>query len=239
MTYKRICLTFIILTLIFSCQNNSNINSCADAKSAFVNNIKKAKNKDDTLKLIKEADKLIIEHPGCVGLYIERGDLLISVNDLHEGKDDFYKAAFLDTGAVYPLYQLAFIYQQEKKYDSSIYFLSKVLAKKTYGRAVIDFNKLEGVDDSKSIGRYDVDYIEIVYQLATCYYYKHDLGIALTYFNYCIKENYRIGKSFLYRGSVYLELNKRNEACEDFKAAKMYGDGYAEYYLKRYCIEIL
>lgn len=232
---KNIYLFLFIATLhALSCKE-SDKDSCSNEVSRVNEKAQKAKSRIDSLSLLKELEKTISEQPDCIELHFFQGNVLMALNNLSESKKAFSRTFIFDTVSVLPLYKLGLIFQAENNYDSSIYFLSKALYKKSYGKAIIDFNKLEGVEEGHNIGRYDVPGIEIIYHLAISHYYKHSLLAALKYFNACIDKGYMIGNSYLYRGSINLELNKKDEACTDFNSAKQEGMSEAEVYLNKYC----
>jgi hypothetical protein len=225
---------FIVTIQGLSCKHDDK-RICSNAILRINKEAQKAKSRTDSLSLLKELEETIKEQSNCIGLYYVKGKLLMSLNYLEESKAVYYKTLIFDTTSVFPFYQLGLIYQNENSYDSSIYFLSKALRKKTFGNAMIDFNKIEGLDESNSVGRYDVSSQEIIYELAISHYYRHSLLAAFKFFSDCIDKGYMRGNSYLYRGSVYLELGKKDKACSDFNSAKQERMVYAEAYLNKYC----
>jgi hypothetical protein len=75
----------------------------------------------------------------------------------------------------------------------------------------------------------------LLYREGISFYYKKELQPAYDNFNFCIKNNYRLKESYLYRGSLFLETNQKEKACQDFFESKRLGNTEADKYIEQYC----
>jgi tetratricopeptide (TPR) repeat protein len=222
---------FIFMTLT-SCTQLKN-ERCYQFNKKYPQVLEKSEGKHDTSTLIQVLGD-IIKSDSCVDAYLTRGDLYYRINDLNKAKSDYKNALLLDTGNVYALYKLGLVFQDENIYDSSIYFFERGVNKKTHKGFLIDHGQGRGVlsaDDAK----YDVRSVELLYEQGLSHYYAKNLKSALNNFNFCIQNNFRIGECFLYRGAIFLEGGKKDQACKDFNEAKRFGDSDADSYINKYC----
>lgn len=88
-----------------------------------------------------------------------------------------------------------------------------------------------------SVNKYDVDATRIIYLLGLAYYYENDIKNAFDQFDYCIERQYLLPSSYLYRGTLYLAMKQKGNACEDFKRSVELGNSQAVEYQKKYCGE--
>jgi tetratricopeptide (TPR) repeat protein len=229
----KLVLIFILFVLL-GCQVNNRKSVCSRFQHEYSAAIKQMNNKIDTSKLIMLLNKLVTTDSLCKDIYLTRGDILIySDESIDLAKQDYQKCLTLDSNNIYSLYRLGVLYQLVDKYDSSIHYFQRALSKKSYKNAVINYYQNSNLSDD--ISKYDIDYIRIVYGLGESYYYKGELRSALINFNTCIKDNFLLSKSYLFRGSIHLESNRKEKACEDFNLSLKYGNPEAEVYIKKYC----
>lgn len=230
--YPCFVLSFV---LILGCSQDHQ-NSCYEFNHKYSKLVERQKNQPDSLMLLESLKSIIEKNPTCLDAYLTRGDLNLLLDNYLQAKADFYKALRLDSLNVYALYKLGLIFQDEELYDSSQIVLNKAISTKTRGNFVIDYPNV-GAEISTDKNKYDVLAMELLYRLGVSFYYQKNLSLALRYFNSCIENMYLPGKTYLFRGAVYFELNKVQEACEDFLQAKKYGNDEAVSYLKKYCLE--
>ena len=221
-----------ILFVLLSCQGNNHQGVCSQFRQNYSTAIKQMNNKMDTSKLIIILNKMATTDSLCKDIYLTRGDIfLVSDEDIHLAKQDYQKCLILDSNNIYAIYKLGLVYQLVDAYDSSIYFYQKAFNKKSYKNTVINY--YPNLNDE--VARYDIDYNRLIFGLGESYYYKGELRSALINFNLCIQNKFLLSKSYLYRGSIHLESNRRAKACEDFNLSLKFGNQEAGVYIKEYC----
>lgn len=220
--------------MVLGCQANNHQDVCSRFHQTYSAAIKQMNNKIDTSKLIMILNKMAMTDSLCKDIYLTRGDILLASDEgIDLAKQNYQRCLILDSNNIYSLYKLGILYQLKDAYDTSIYYFQNALNKKSYKSAVINYH--QNSNSSNDIGKYDVDYNRIVYGLGESYYYKGELRSALINFNICIKNDFFLSKSYLYRGSIHLESNRQEKACEDFKLSLKYGNPEAEVFIKGYC----
>src|SRR5579859_5335178 len=182
--------------------------------------IENFRNSKDTSVLISTLDDIIPKDAQCLDAYLARGDLYLSLGNDAKAKKDFKTALLLSNKNVYVLYKMGMLYQDEELYDSSVFFFQQEIEIKTHNGVMVDYPK--GVNElSTDENKYDIQSIEIFYRQGVSYYYGRNLLLALKNFDYCIDNNYLLGKTYLYRGAIQEELNRKSKACEDFLQSKI------------------
>lgn len=188
----------------------------------------------DTLILLQALNGIIEKDPLCVDAYLIRGDINISLKKQLLAEYDYEKVLKIDSGNVYALYKMGLLLQYKELYDSSISFFNKAISVKTHGNFIIDYPKVS-TELGTGKNKYDIIAVELLYRLGVSYYYRRNLQLALGCFNSCIDNKYVPELAYLYRGAIYIELNKPEKACDDFLQAKYYGNKDAVSYLAQYC----
>ena len=223
-----------ILSVLLGCHSNNHQGICSQFRQTYSTAIKQMHNKIDTSKLIMILNKMAKTDSLCKDIYLTRGDILLASDETTDlAKQDYQKCLILDSNNIYSLYSLGVLYQILDKYDSSIYYFQIALNKKSYKNVVINYHQDSNLSDD--ISKYDIEYNRIVYGLGESYYYKGELRSALINFNVCIKNNFFLAKSYLFRGSIHLESKRQEKACEDFNLSLLYGNQEAATFIKEYC----
>lgn len=229
MEKKTVPLLFIALLILLSCNLSGPRDSCKSFDSIYSQMLKSG---IDTQALVRRLDDFITNEPKCIDAFLTRGDIYIELDNLGMAKRDYDYVLRLDMDNVYALYQLGIIASLTNEYDSVIYYLERAMKLKKTNGIIIDFKT-----DNPSISayKYDIEATHILYLLGLAYYYKNDIGNAFDKFDYCIKHQYLLSSSYLYRGALYLALKQKENACEDFKRSAELGDSQAVVYQKKYC----
>jgi len=223
-----------IMLVLLGCQANNYQSVCSQFRQNYSAAIKQMNNKIDTSKLITILNKMATTDSLCKDIYLTRGDILLASDEsINLAKQDYQKCLLLDSNNIYAFYKLGALYQLVDAYDSSIYYFQIALNKKTYKNTVINYHENSNLSDD--ISKYDIDYIRIVYGLGESHYYKGELRSAFINFDICIKNNFLLSKSYLYRGSINLESNRQERACEDFNLSLRNGNPKAATFIKQYC----
>lgn len=238
LTQGKLCLflKYIFLTLVsfsFSYCNQHENRTCEKIVEKY-SKIVESKDLQDTLGLMEILNTAIIKDTFCFNAYLMRAELKLKSGFKEQAIEDFLKASFLDTNNIYVLYKVGVLYQENEKDDLALFYLKKAIQKKTIGNAIIDrpINK-NGVNSE--INKYDIDATELLYREGVSFYYKKELQSAYDNFNFCIKNNYQLKESYLYRGSLFLETNQKGKACQDFFEAKRLGNNEADKFIEQYC----
>ncbi len=191
-------------------------------------------NTTDTIQRFNFINSVIAKNNKCINAFLARADLYSSKNNLIEAKEDYKIVLQNDRNNAYALYQLGVLYQVEDKLDSSLLYLDKALSQKRTGDIIID-NNINSNNLILPSDRYDIESSEIIYQMGISYYHKREINNALGSFDYCIRNEYNIANSYLYKGAIYYESNKLDSACSSFRVAKLKGSEFASEYLNKYC----
>lgn len=223
-------LIFVYLLLLQSCVFEA-YNECDDFQKKYPIIIEQ--NKTDTQFLVKTLTKML-ELNNCIDARLTRGDLLSLIGGYEDAKTDFSKVIQSDSLNTYALFKIGVLYQFQDQYDSSILFFNKAIGTKVNNGAVIDFSKLpDNIQTSKD--KYDIEYHLILYRLSLSFYYQGLYELALKSLNECIRVSYLLDKVYALRGLVFVELNKKDKACVDFKSAVSLGNIKARDYLTEFC----
>lgn len=228
-----ILLGYFIHLALGSCGQKDKGN-CQEFNEQYAKIYSKSNGKPDTLTLMKALNEIIVNDRKCVDAYLTRGDIYFSIDQSSNAKNDFQQVLRLDTANVYALYQMGLLYQYEGLHDSSIYVLNKAIKIKTHGNMLIDYPQVTN-ELSTSDNKYDVESTEIIYRQGVNFYYKRNLELSKSYFNYCINSKYLLDKVYLYTGAISIELNDKKKACEYFLKAKDFGNIDALNYIEKYC----
>ena len=188
----------------------------------------------DTVQAMRLIDKILQRDPKCIDALLTKGDLLISKNMFSQARKNYTEVNLADTSNAYALYKIGVTFQLDNDDDSAILFFEKALAKKRHGNAIIDYPKTnEQLSTEKN--KYDIPTGEILFREGISLYYNKTYQSAVDNFNFCISHNYLLDKSFLYRGAIYMEIDQKERACQDFADAKKLGNKDAQEYLNKYC----
>jgi Tfp pilus assembly protein PilF len=218
-----------IMFLIF---NSCNQSTTKDPCSLFKREYNKVAKGSDTSVLLATLNSIISKHIKCIDAYLTRGDIYINTNSLSAADKDFHAALKLDEENIYALYQLGIISYLKNDYSSSIFYLKSAMTKKENEGIIIDFK----TDNQElSANKYDIESVEIAYQLGLAYYYNQEPENAFQSFTYCVENHYNLSDVYLYRGAVYLELKENSKACTDFSKSIDLGNKLAGEYQKKYC----
>jgi tetratricopeptide (TPR) repeat protein len=112
--------------------------------------------------------------------------------------------------------------------------LSNAIGVKTKGDLVMDLNHINKALETKE-EKYDVAAGTLFYTRGISFYYARNLQKALHDFNFCIRNSYRLGSCYFYRGAIFEEMNLKDSACEDFMKSKFYGNADVDEYIGKYC----
>lgn len=222
-----------ICFLLNSCKNIEQKNDCYEFNKDYSKTIEKIKANSDTILILNTLNRLL-SNSACIDAYLTRGDIYLGYGNIEQAKKDYKSAILIDSTNTYAFYKIGIIYQFENRDDTATFYFQRALFSKKYKNGIIDYYVAPKGLDSKA-SKYDVDYKSILYSQGVSYYYLDSLEAAFNCFNVCINSNYIVDKSYLYRGSIYLEFNKKESACQDFKDAKKYGNKDADVYLGKYC----
>lgn len=230
--FKTIFLHVMSVALL-SCEHKRK-ERCQEFNDKYPKIIAISEDKPDTVVLINALNEIILDDVKCVDAYLTRADIYLSLDDVFSAKKDFREVLRIDTGNIYALYKLGELYQYEELFDSSIFYLNRAIEKKTHGRMVVDYHRIDERLNT-SVNKYDVEIIYIYYSSGVSNYYKRNFELSKKYFDYCISHDYLLPQVFLYRGAIFIELNDKKKACEDFLNAKTYGNLRAQEYINKYC----
>jgi tetratricopeptide (TPR) repeat protein len=241
MYFKKIQGTFFVKTLfpliclklLLGC-NGFTTFECREFTENYPIAYEQFQHDNDTVKLLSLLNRIIINDGSCIDALLTRGDLLTTMGSDFQATKDYLSILSRNPQNTYALYRLGIIYQLRNSFDSSVKYFQKSIESKSIDSAVIDYKggnkKLE---TTKS--KYDLEYAEIVYQLAITYYYQRDLPSALEAFSYCIEKNYIMDKAYLYRAAIKIEMKKIEDACKDLSVAKKLGNVDSDELINQYC----
>lgn len=232
--YKLISYLVILAGLLFSRCSESPKNKCSEFYDNYPRIISRMGNSPDTILLVNFLSKMLDKDSQCLDALLTRADLYLAVGKVQEAKEDLYRIISLDTGNVYALFKLGLAFQNESKDYAALYYFQKAIRIKSRGNTAINYyNQDNGLSDRKS--KYDIDYDLIIYKQGVSFYFNRDLKSSFINFNYCIQKKFMLDRSYLYRGAIYLETNRKESACKDFLEAKKWGSQDAEDYLLHFC----
>ncbi len=188
----------------------------------------------DTFELFNFLNLVIAKNSKCIDALLARGDLHFSKNNLKRAIEDYNIVLQNDKNNIYALYQLGVLYQVDEKLDSSLIYLNQALSRKRNGDIIID-NKVISKKLMLPSDKYDILSSEIIYQMGISYYHKREMSNALASFDYCLRDEYKLGSSHLYRGAIFYESSKPDSACIAFRLAGLNGSEFASEYLSKFC----
>lgn len=219
-----------LLVGFLGCSSNNKM-TCQEA---FELCIKSKREKFDHNDLLEKVANLVKSEPQCEIAYLLKADLLFECDSFQQALN-----AYTDLSKFKNFYSLANfrigkIYSYLDKEDSAIHYYENVIRFKTVNNVVADFNNDIRPENYKNL-EIDIPYNEIVFNLALSLYYLGRYSEAKIKFDECIQLGYLLNESFLYRGVIYLTLNKNMLACSDLLIAKQMGNKVAESYIEKYC----
>jgi len=212
--------------LLNACQGKK-VNNC-EKFNHFLRTQKDVNKNANIKKIVAEVLK---NDTTCIEALLLRADILVNENQINLAKRDYSSVSRLSYSNVYALYKLGLLCIMQDDYKSAFMYFDKALNLKNKNGVFVD--NLNHID--KASINYDVETIELVYQLAVCSYYLGKLKTALNYFNLCISQNYDLSQAYLYRGAVKLESGNKSEGCDDLFHAQQLGNANASEYILKYC----
>lgn len=221
------CILFVL-----SCENKSKDN-CKIFHQKYSIEYEK-KYSSDTILLIKKLNEIIESDSHCIDALLTRADLFFFMDSLSYAKKDYQYVLFYDTANIYSNFKLGMISQLEGNDEVAIKYFLNALKFKSYKGVIIDYRVNETAqNDSKS--KYDINNNLIQFKLGESYYYLDSLNLALNEFTYCINNNFKLDKAYLYRGTIFYQVGKKEKACQDFIESQKKGNNEAIKYLNQYC----
>jgi tetratricopeptide (TPR) repeat protein len=183
------------------------IASCSDRKSSPGDRYFESGEYDLAAQSYSETLK---NNPSDVKTLYNRGRAYQEMGELEKAKEDFETALNLDPNNFQVLLSLANVEIQQKNYASALLYATK--AEQTPGApAMASFLKGRAL---------------------------HQLGLAedaLKAYSNAIQLDEDFGQAYFNRGLLKLALNRKRQACEDFKLAVVLEYPGAEESLKKYC----
>ena len=213
-------------------EHNSTEFNCTNLTQNYWETINNNKfgQQEDFLVLL---DKLLQKEPACINALALRGQAFFSMGKYDRAKSDFFNLTKLDSNNVYAYFELGLISELERSFDSAVWFYEKAISKKMQGDLIVDKNN----ESQKIFGRrgFDVKYVSIKLRKGIANYYKGSINASFIDLNYCIKQDYSLDDAYLYRALIYSGLNKKRDACDDFKRAKDYGNMEVDADIQKHC----
>lgn len=139
----------------------------------------------------------------------------------------------MNSASVYALFKLGLLYNLEKKYDSAIIFYKTAANLKEQNGMVFEYSK--GFNEITNTVSFDIPYKDIIYNNAIASYNIGNFPDALKEITYSINHGIDVTEAEFIRGKIYLKMNERSKACDDFFASKMRGVLEAQQYIDKNC----
>ena len=225
---KLIAILFLLISFTNRCVH-ANEDLCSFKIGLLRDGLKIAANKLDSVSVIN-TQKAGFSKTRCL-------DLLFLIEETYSNlgmKDSALKYCSeiisIDSGNLIATTEMGILYDDANLYDSSLAYFFKALKIKTKGRFIVDVDPKW----SAELKTEDVSGLEIVYFIGLNYYYSRRLKNASYYFDYCIKQEYRLDNAYFFKGAINIETHNFQQACHDFENAKLYGNMLAESYLLKY-----
>ena len=226
------------ILIMFSNSNCYNSDSkkkqyCDEFYSVYPSLIKNTKSHDDSLALIKDLSLIIQKNTKCIDAILTKGDLNLELNNYKSAYDDFEKVIKLDSTNIYALYKASISMYELKKIRSSYGLIIKAInIKERDDGSVVEYNS-KYVHTKEA--RYDIDYLELIFRKGIAEYEMSQFKDAVLSFSYCISNNYKLDRNYMYRGFCYYYQIKKEKSCSDLFLAIRLGNSEAQEFYNKNC----
>jgi tetratricopeptide (TPR) repeat protein len=219
-------LSFLILSLLL-------INSC-DFKSSEEYNaeaeIQEAEgNYTEAIKLL---DKAIEKDPNNIYALINRGVDKSLTGDYEGAIEDYSQIIDIDPDNTLALVNRGKNKKRLEDQVGAIEDFDKAIATKGGESVFIELTYNALIDNGYE---FDVTMEEIRFERGKARYLSDNFQPAFEDFNFCVEKKFNLAASLYWRGVLYIELDKPEEACLDFNIASKKGDPDAKEMMETHC----
>lgn len=229
---RWITATLYLLLMILS-------GSCRSAND-YLDKADNAIEQGDYRKAIGYLDKALAKKRYFTGAYINKAYCYTNLD-----KDDSAIIVYNQVLAYMPentlvLYNMGLCKYRKKEWVESIDYFKQAMLSKGYnpedttGKQLI----MEYTPAGKELtgeGRYDVYFSELFYAAGLAHYEVGQLKKAYTCFSNCISRGFNVRESHYMIAFCWFDSNKKDRACESFRAASLLGYEPAREQLARGC----
>lgn len=222
----------VAVMVLLSCTIGSKY-TCRDISENYYIILDNFKKGNDPNILIPKLQKVLNKKPNCIYANLLLGDLYIIIKKNEFAIKHFSNALEVNPSSVYALFKLGLLYNLEKKYDSAIILYRTSASLKAQNGFVFEYT--EGYNKITNTVSFDIPYKEIIYNNAIASFNIGNMTDALSEIKYSIDHGANITEAEFLRGKIYLKMNDKSKACDDFFASKMRGVLEAQHYIDKNC----
>ena len=205
---------FLFCCIYGGCSSRQEL-SCRQVEKDIVRITQQAQSNDE--KIIHRLIELSNPNSQCqvaMKILIDRN---FAQNDTLNSKVLLHRMRAKSPTNVYCLYGLGLVYMSEKKYDSSLIYLSKAAQIKDHSGVVTDYT--DAFENITGKITYDIPYSSIIYHIGKVNFEQKKYKHAFTDLSYVISQNYNLPEAYLLRSQINFYLGDSINGCQDIQRA--------------------
>lgn len=186
-------------------------------------------------------DKALAKDPKCKEAYTEKAHCYTELKLDDSAIVSYSRLITFDPNNTLALYNLGLCKYRQSKFDEAIDFFKRGFLSKGYNpddtsafQYTFELNDF-GAKMAGNDTRFDVPFADLFYMTGLAYHSAGHKNIACGYFMNCISRNAYLGESYYMVGYCWLEMNRKDKACEAFRNASFFGYSLAREEITKYC----